>query len=92
MGIEQVLSAPRSPWQNPLVERLIGTLRRDCLDHAIVLNDRHLRRIVARHRDCYQDWRTYLSLSMDAPNPRTVHPPDRGGVVEFADIGGLHHH
>jgi putative transposase len=92
LGIEQVLSAPRSPWQNPFVERLIGTLRRDCLDHLIVLNERHLRRIVARYLDYYHDWRTHLSLSMDAPNPRVVHPPEQGRVVQFPDIGGLHHH
>jgi putative transposase len=92
MGIEQVLSAPRSPWQNPFAERLIGTLRRDCLDHLIVLNERHLRRIVARYLDYYHDWRTHLSLSMDAPNPRAVHPPDRGRVVAIPELGGLHHH
>ena len=92
MGIEQVLSAPRSPWQNPFVEQLIGTLRRDCLDDVIVLNDRYLRRIVGRYLDSYHNWRTPLSLSMDAPNPRTVRPPDRGRAIEFADIGGLHHH
>ena len=92
MGIEQVLSAPRRAWQNPFVERLIGTLRRDCLDHVIVLNERHLRRIVTRYLGYYHHWRTHLSLSNDAPNTRTVHPPDRGRVVEFPDIGGLHHH
>ncbi len=92
MGIEQVVSAPRSPWQNPFVERLIGTLRRDCLDHIIVVNERHLRRIVARYLDYYHDWRTHLSLSMDAPNLRPVHAPDRGRVVEVAELGGLHHH
>src|SRR2546422_4917939 len=92
MGIEQVLSAPRSPWQNPFVDRLIGTLRRDCLDHVIALNQHHLRRVVARYLDYYHDWRTHLSLSMDAPNRRTVHPPDWGRVVEVAELGGLHHH
>jgi putative transposase len=92
MGIEQVLSAPRSPWQNPFVERLIGTLRRDCLDHVIVLNERHLRRILARYLDYYHRWRTHLSLGMDAPSPRAVHAPDRGRVVEFPELGGLHHH
>jgi putative transposase len=92
LGIEQVLSAPRSPWQNPFVERLIGTLRRDCLDHVVALNEHHLRRIVARYLDYYHDWRTHLSLSMDAPNPRVVHPPHRGRVVAFPELGGLHHH
>ena len=92
MGIEQVLSAPRSPWQNPFVERLIGTLRRDRLNHVIILDERHLRRIISRYLDHYHDWRTHLSLSMDAPNPRTVHRPNRGRVVEFRDVGGLHHH
>lgn len=92
MGIEQVLSAPRSPWQNPFVERLIGTLRRDCLDHVIVLNERHLRRILARYLDYYYRWRTHLSLRMDAPSPRAVHPPDRGRVVEFPELDGLHNH
>ena len=92
LGIEQVLSAPRSPWQNPFVERLIGTLRRDCVDQVIVLDQCHLRCIVGRYLDYYHDWRTHLSLSMDAPTPRTVHPPDRGRVVEVAELGGLHHH
>jgi putative transposase len=92
MGIEQVLSAPRSPWQNPFVERLIGTLRRDCLDHVVALNERHLRRIVARYVTYYHDWRTHLSLSMDAPHPRMMHSPDRGRVVAFPELGGLHHH
>ena len=90
MGIEQVLSAPRSPWQNPFVERLIGTLRRDCLDHVIVLNERHLRWILARYLDYYHRWRTHLSLGMDAPSRRAVHPPERGRVVEFPELGGLH--
>ena len=92
MGIEQVVSAPRSPWQNPFVERLIGTLRRDCLDHVIALNECHLRRIVAQYLVYYHDWRTHLSLARDAPNPRMVHPPDWGRVVAFPELGGLHHH
>ena len=92
MGIEQILSAPRSPWQNAFVERLIDTLRRDCLDHVVALNECHLRRIIARYFDYYHDWRTHLSLSMDAPNPRLVHPPDRGRVVAIAEVAGLHHH
>lgn len=91
-GFKQVLSAPRSPWQNPFVERFVGSLRRDCLDHVIALNERQLRRVVARYIDYYHDGRTHLSLSMDTPNPRTVHPPERGRVVEVAELGGLHHH
>jgi putative transposase len=92
MGIEQVLSAPRSPWQNPYVERLIGSIRRDCLDHVIVLSERHLRRTLTAYFDYYHRWRTHLSLDMDCPDPRSVHPPDRGTVVQFPDVGGLHHH
>jgi transposase InsO family protein len=92
IGIEQVLSAPRSPWQNPFVERLIGTLRRDCLDHVIALNECHFRRVIGRYLSYYHHWRTHLSLSMDAPNPRVAHPPEQGRVVAFAELGGLHHH
>jgi putative transposase len=92
MGIEQVLTAPRSPWQNPYVERLIGSVRRDCLDHVIVLSQRHLRRTLRAYFHYYHRWRTHLSLDMDCPDPRPVHPPDRGTVFEFPDIGGLHHH
>jgi putative transposase len=90
MGIEQVLTAPRSPWQNPYVERLIGSVRRDCLDHVIVLSQRHLRRTLRAYFHYYHRWRTHLSLDMDCPDPR--HSPDRGTVFEFPDIGGLHHH
>ena len=74
------------------MERLIGTLRRDCLDHVIVLNERHLRRILARYLGYYHRWRTHLSLGMDAPSPRAVHLPDRGRVVEFPELSGLHNH
>jgi len=92
MGIEQVLSAPRSPWQNPFVERLIGSVRRDCLDLVIVLNERHLRRILSMYFDYYHRWRTHLSLAMDCPEGRPVQPPNQGTVFEFPEVGGLHHH
>ena len=92
MGIEQVLSAPRSPWQNPYVERLIGTVRRDCLDHVIVLNERHLRNLLTCYLNYYHSWRTHLSLMMDTPDSRPMHPPDLGTVVEFPEVGDLHHH
>src|SRR5437867_496964 len=68
MAIEKILSAPRSPWQSRFVERLIETLRCDCLDHVIALNDRQLRRAIGRYLDYYHDWRTHVSLSKDAPN------------------------
>jgi len=92
MGIEEVLTAPRSPWQNPFVERLIGGIRRDCLGHVIVLNERHLKRILTRHFDYYHHWRTHLSLEMDSPESRSVQPPDLGKVLQFPEVGGLHHH
>mgnify|MGYP001813405190 CR=1 FL=1 len=92
MGIEQVLTAPRSPWQNAFVERLIGSIRRDCLDHVIVLNERHLKRILASYFDYYHRWRTHLSLEMDCPEPRAVQPPECGEVIEVSEVGGLHHH
>ena len=92
MGIEQVLTAPRSPWQNPFVERLIGSVRRDCLDLVIVLSERHLRRILSMYFDYYHRWRTHLSLAMDCPEGRPVQPPNQGTVFEFPEVGGLHHH
>jgi len=92
MGIEQVITAPRSPWQNPYVERLIGSIRRECLDHVIVFNERHLRRILSRYVDYYHRWRVHQSLEMDCPEHRAVHACERGRVIEIAELGGLHHH
>jgi len=92
MGIEEVLTAPRSPWQNAFVERLIGSIRRDCLDHVIVLNERHLKRILTGYFDYYHRWRTHLSLGMDSPASRSVQPPTLGKVAQFPEVGGLHHH
>ena len=68
LGIEEVLTAPRSPWQNPYAERLIGTLRRECLDNVIVLHERHLRRVLRSYIDFYHRWRVHQSLEMDAPD------------------------
>ena len=92
MGIEEVLSAPRSPWQNAFVERVIGSIRRDCLDHVVVLNDRHLKRILTSYFNYYHCWRTHLSLGMDSPESRSVQSPEPGKVVQFPEVGGLHHH
>lgn len=90
MGIDEVLIAPRSPWQNPYVERVIGSLRRECLDHIIVINERHLRRLLRTYIEYYHGSRTHLSLEKDAPDTRSV-APGRGKVVPFPKVGGLHH-
>jgi len=91
MGISEVKTAPRSPWHNPFVERLIGTLRRDCLDHVMVLNANHLRRLVRDYLAYYHGVRTHLALEKDSPEPRKVESPDQGKIVEFPMVGGLHH-
>ncbi|MFZ5862795.1 MAG: integrase core domain-containing protein [Nitrospirota bacterium] len=92
LGIEEILTAPRSPWQNRFVERPIGSVRRECLDHVIVLSERHLQRVLTRYFRYYHDWRTHRALAMDTPIPRRVPPPASGRVIETADVGGLHHH
>jgi putative transposase len=92
MGIEEVKIAPRSPWQNPYCERLIGSIRRDVLDHVIVLNDRHLKRVLSAYIAYYHRFRTHLALEMDCPYPRAVEPPEMGGVMALPEVGGLHHH
>ena len=89
-SIEEVLSAPASPWQRAYVERLIGSIRRDCLDHVIVLGEGHLRRILKSYLD-YHCSRTHLGLSKDAPEPRPTQPPGMGEIVELPQVGGLHH-
>lgn len=91
MGVEQVVIARKSPWQNGYVERVIGSIRRDCLDHVIVLNRRHLRRILKEYFEYYHETRTHLSLAKDSPVPRENEPPDRGLVVAEPMVGGLHH-
>ena len=88
LGIKQVLIAPRSPWQNPYVERVIGGAS---LDHVVVFNENHLRRVLRSYLRYYHASRTHLSLGKDAPEPRDVQPPELGRIVEFPEIGGLHH-
>jgi transposase InsO family protein len=92
IGIEEVITAPRSPWQNPFAERLIGSVRRDCLNHVIVLGEAHLRRILVRYFRYYHKYRTHLSLEKDAPEPRAIQAADLGDVIEISEVGGLHHH
>jgi transposase InsO family protein len=90
MGIKEVLSAPRSPWQRAYVERVIGTMRRECLDHVIVLNEASLYRHVKSFLAYYHESRTHLSLAKDTPESRPVHPA-LGAVVTIPQVGGLHH-
>ncbi len=91
MRIVEVLTAPRSPWQNPFVERVIGTIRRELLDHVIVLNEGHLRRRLRSYLRYYHSSRRHLALEKDAPEPRAVEPPEQGRVVALSQVGGLHH-
>ena len=91
MGIEEVLSAPRSPWQNPYAERVIGSLRREALDHVIAINERHLRGVLREYIAYYHGARTHLSLAKDAPDKRAVEPRERGEVIARPVLGGLHH-
>jgi hypothetical protein len=79
------------PWQNPYAERLIGSIRRDCLNHVVVLGEQHLRRVLAGYFAYYHGSRTHLSLAKDAPTPRRVHRVTEGDVIAFREVGGLHH-
>ena len=91
MGIEEVVIAFRSPWQSPYVERIIGSIRRECLDHLIVLNEAHLRRILTSYFAYYHESRAHLSLECNAPVPRRVEHPSEGKVIAIPQVGGLHH-
>jgi putative transposase len=91
MGITEVVTAPRSPWQNAYVERVIGSIRRECLDHVVVFNELHLRRVLSSYVDYYHRTRTHLSLDKDCPDSRPIQPPRIGRVVAIPHVGGLHH-
>jgi putative transposase len=91
MGMKVVASAPRSPWQLAYVERLIGSIRRECLDHVLVLSEASLRRTIKSYLVYYHGSRTHLSLVKDTPERRTVQPPELGRVVAIPHLGGLHH-
>jgi transposase InsO family protein len=89
MNIKEVLSAPRSPWQRAYVERVIGSIRRECLDHVIILNEVGLRRVLASYIRYYHQSRLHLSLDKDSPDPRPVQT--EGTIVAIPEVGGLHH-
>ena len=91
MKIQEVLSAPRSPWQRAYVERVIGSIRRECLDHVIVFNETGLRRMLSVYFSYYHETRPHLSLEKDSPEPRKVQPPELGQVMAVPQVGGLHH-
>jgi putative transposase len=91
MGIHEVLTAPRSPWQNAYEERVIGSIRRECLDHVIVVNELGLSRILKQYLAYYHQSRTHLSLAKDSPQPRAIARPTIGPVVAIPQVGGLHH-
>jgi len=91
MGIKQKLIAPRCPWQNPYAERLIGSIRRKCLDRVVVFSEQHLREVLQAYVEYYENVRPHRSLEHDSPIPRAVEPPEQGKVVELPLVGGLHH-
>jgi putative transposase len=90
-GIKEVLSTPRSPWERAYVERVIGTIRRECLDHVIIFNQASLYRHLKSFLAYYHESRTHLSLAKDAPEARPVHSAECGTVVAIPQVGGLHH-
>jgi transposase InsO family protein len=89
LGMKEIIIAARSPWQNGFAERLIGSIRRECLDHAVVLNQRHLTRLLRNYFVYYHRSRTHLSLAKDAPEPRAV--MKEGTIIAIPQMGGLHH-
>ncbi|MGA7683834.1 MAG: integrase core domain-containing protein [Terriglobales bacterium] len=89
LAMTEVITAPRSPWQNAFAERLIGSIRRECLDHVVVLNRRHLCRVLKSYFAYYHGSRTHLALAKDAPDKRAVMP--RGEIIAISEVGGLHH-
>jgi transposase InsO family protein len=91
MGIDEVLTAPHSPWQNPFAERVIGSIRRECLNHVLVLSERHLRRILTCYFAYYHQARTHLALDKDAPDLRPIERPAEGKNMQLPEVGGLHH-
>ena len=91
MGVGEVLTVPHSPWQNPFAERLVGSIRRECLNHVLVLGERHLRRLLTRYFAYYHQARTHLSLDKDAPHGRPIERPELGKVIPIREVGGLHH-
>ena len=91
MGVKEVVTAPRSPWQNPYVERLIGSIRRECLDHIVISNEHQLCDVLSKYFEYHHKARTHLSLNKDYPQPRRIQPPSAGKIIALPEVGGLHH-
>jgi putative transposase len=91
MGIREVLTAPRAPWQNPFVERVIGSIRRECLDQVPILSEAHLRRLLHAYAAYYNTTRPHQSLDNNSPQPRAIEPPPCGRIIAIPQVGGLHH-
>ncbi|MFO7973948.1 MAG: transposase [Candidatus Hydrogenedentota bacterium] len=92
MGIEEVRTAPHSPWQNPYSERLNGSIRRECLDHIIIFSEGHLRQALKKYFEYYNRYRVHRSLEMDSPEGRPAQAVNEGKVIAIPHVGGLHHH
>ena len=91
MGMSEILIAPRAPLQNPFAERVIGSIRRECLDHVIVFNERHLRRLLRGYLAYYNATRPHQSLHNQSRHQREVQTPAGGRIVVIPEVGGLHH-
>ena len=91
MGIKEVVTAARSPWQNAYVERIIGSVRRECLDHVIIFGERHLRGVLSSYFQYYHKTPTHLALDKDCPESRPIQPLSAGKIIAFPQVGGLHH-
>jgi transposase InsO family protein len=90
LGIGEVITAPGSPWQNASAKRVIGSIRRECLDHVIVLGERHLKYVLFSYVRYYHSARTHLSLDKDGPDGRAIQSQEQGKIVEIPGVGGLH--
>ena len=91
MGIQEVITAPRAPWQNPFVERVFGSIRRECLDHVLILGEAHLRRLPRAYLAYSNTVRPHQALGHNSPQPRDGQPPSRGRITAVPQVGGLHH-
>ena len=90
LGMKEKVISARSPWQNGYCERVVGTIKRECLNHMIIFNEAHARRVLKKYFEYYHDDRTHLGLEKETPSLRAVEPPDRGSVKRRPTVGGLH--